>query len=60
MESALVTRRCKPCEGGVPPLTEGQARSMLAQLVRHWSIARDGKSIQAEFNFRNYYQTQAL
>jgi 4a-hydroxytetrahydrobiopterin dehydratase len=60
MESALVTRRCKPCEGGVPALPEAEARALLAQLGPHWKLAPDGKSLEALFNFRNYWQTTAF
>jgi 4a-hydroxytetrahydrobiopterin dehydratase len=60
MESTLAGRRCKPCEGGVPALTEAQARELLPQLDAHWKLAPDGKSIQAQFNFRNYWQTTAF
>jgi 4a-hydroxytetrahydrobiopterin dehydratase len=60
MDSALVTRRCKPCEGGVPALTGQQAHDLLAQIAQHWKLAPDAKSIQAQFNFRNYWQTTAF
>ncbi|HXG28449.1 MAG TPA: 4a-hydroxytetrahydrobiopterin dehydratase [Nevskiales bacterium] len=60
MESALVTRRCKPCEGGVPALSQAEARALLAQIGPHWKLAADAKSIEAQFNFRNYWQTTAF
>jgi 4a-hydroxytetrahydrobiopterin dehydratase len=60
MESALVSRRCKPCEGGIPALAEAQARELISQVGAHWNLATDGKSIQAQFNFRNYWQTTAF
>ncbi|MGH8454480.1 MAG: 4a-hydroxytetrahydrobiopterin dehydratase [Nevskiales bacterium] len=60
MESSLVSRRCKPCEGGIPALTDAQARELLTQIAPHWKLAADAKSIQAQFNFRNYWQTTAF
>lgn len=60
MESALVTRRCKPCEGGVPALTAAEATRLKAELGSQWNLATDHKAINAQFNFRNYWQTSAF
>ena len=60
MGSSLATKRCKPCEGGVAPLTADQTREYLTKVKPHWAVAADGKSIQATFDFRNYYQTLAF
>lgn len=60
MESSLVTRRCKPCEGGVPALSPSQASDLMQQLGTNWKLAADNKAIQATFNFRNYWQTTAF
>jgi 4a-hydroxytetrahydrobiopterin dehydratase len=60
MESALVSRRCKPCEGGVPALSQTEAQALLSQIGPHWKLAPDAKSIEAQFNFRNYWQTTAF
>jgi 4a-hydroxytetrahydrobiopterin dehydratase len=37
----LASRKCKPCEGGVPPLTKKQAEKLLLK-VKGWNLA-DGK-----------------
>lgn len=50
-------KRCKPCEGGVPPLSPDQADAMLAELDG-W--VREGDEIRKTFTFRNYYQTMAF
>ncbi len=55
--SDLASRKCKPCEGGVPPYTEQQARAMLAQL-KGWVIEQ-GKLVKL-YPFTNYYQTMAF
>ncbi len=47
-------KKCKPCEGGTPALTEDQIREYLARL-NGWSLA-EGK-ITRLFSFKNYYQT---
>lgn len=53
-------KRCKPCEGGVPPLDDATAREYLAQLDSGWTRSADGTRIQRTFKFRNYYQTTAF
>ena len=60
MESALVTRRCKPCEGGMPALAAAQVETLKKELGPQWTVAADHKSITAQFNFRNYWQTTAF
>ena len=57
MSDSLVGRSCRPCEGGVPPLTEARARELLAQ-VPGWELAA-GRLVRA-FAFKNYYQTTAF
>jgi 4a-hydroxytetrahydrobiopterin dehydratase len=53
----LATKKCKPCEGGVPPLDEAQAREMLKQL-KGWTL-EDGKLVKL-YGFQNHYQTMAF
>ncbi len=50
-------RRCKPCEGGTPPLSAEEADVMLTELDG-W--IREGGEIKKTFTFRNYYQTMAF
>ena len=50
----LTTRTCKPCEGGVPAMTEDEIAAMLPQ-VAGWAYV-DGH-IEKAFDFNNYYQT---
>ena len=54
---ALSSRRCKPCEGGSPPLRQEEADHYLATLPG-WEMA-DGRIIR-RFEFKNYYQTVAF
>ncbi len=49
--------KCKPCEGGVPPLTDDEADDLLATLDG-WE--RQGKLITKTCRFRNYYETMAF
>jgi 4a-hydroxytetrahydrobiopterin dehydratase len=55
--SDLVKRRCKPCEGGVPPLEPDAARELMKALNGNWSITDDGKSIVRLFEFAGYHRT---
>jgi 4a-hydroxytetrahydrobiopterin dehydratase len=41
----LRTKRCVPCEGGVPPLTEEEQRALLPQ-VPGWKVI-DGKLVKS-------------
>ena len=53
----LVKRRCKPCEGGVPPLESDAVRELMKALHDSWSLTDDGKSIVRLFEFAGYHRT---
>jgi 4a-hydroxytetrahydrobiopterin dehydratase len=53
----LAQKKCKPCEGGVPPYSEAQAMAQLEQL-KGW-IIEDGKLVKL-YPFRNYHETMAF
>lgn len=53
----LVAKRCKPCEGGVAPMSTAEIERMLGQL-QGWSY-REGV-ITKTFSFPNYWQTMAF
>jgi len=55
--SELAEKKCRPCEGGVAPYSEAEARAMLAQL-KGW-IIENGRLVKV-FPFRDYYQTMAF
>lgn len=57
MTEDLAEKSCKPCEGGVPPLTERQAKKLLEALHADWSINDDGLAIARTFRFRAYSRT---
>ena len=52
----LSERQCKPCEGGVEPLDVAAAEALMPQ-VPGWALDAAGRSIQREFEFRNFHQT---
>jgi 4a-hydroxytetrahydrobiopterin dehydratase len=53
----LARKKCKPCEGGIDPLTPEQIRPMLKGL-QGW--APDGKAITKTYQFKNYFETMSF
>jgi 4a-hydroxytetrahydrobiopterin dehydratase len=53
----LTNKSCKPCEGGVPPLTEPRIRELLAQLPG-WQV--QSGELARTYSFKNYYETMAF
>src|SRR3954454_12297584 len=49
----LAARKCRPCEGGVPPLTPDEVRD-LSRLVPLWAVTADGKRIRREWKARDF------
>ncbi len=58
--SDLTQKRCKPCEGGVAPLSRPEAEALMKQLHADWKLAEDGKSIRRERKFKNFYHTMSF
>lgn len=53
----LATKQCKPCEGGMPPLTPSEITTLLPQL-EGWQLL--DQRIWKTYDFKNYYQTMAF
>ena len=53
----LARKKCKPCEGGVAPLTPQQVAPMLKGLDG-WAL--DAGMIAKTYRFKNYYETMAF
>lgn len=53
----LTQRKCKPCEGGVAPLTPVEIATLLKRLTG-WTVA-DGV-LTRTYEFRNYPETMAF
>ena len=56
----LAARKCKPCEGGVAPLSRAAAAELLAQLSGAWVLSEDARLIRREFRFRDFYRTMSF
>ena len=57
MSEDLAERSCKPCEGGVEPLSADEARALLDQLHPDWTLSEDGLEIARRFEFPAYSRT---
>ena len=53
----LANKKCKPCEGGIQPLSQDKINILIKQLDG-W-VQRD-HTIGKVFDFKNYYQTMAF
>jgi len=53
----LARKKCKPCEGGVAPLTPQQIQPMLKGLPG-WAL--EGGMITKTYAFKNYFETMAF
>ena len=60
MSEPLAARRCKPCEGGMPPLTPAEAASLLAQVSGEWALVDAAHAIRRDFAFRDFYRTMSF
>ncbi len=56
----LREKYCQPCEGGVEPLTDPQARAHMTQLDAAWQLSSDGKQLRREYRFKNFYHTMSF
>lgn len=49
----LTQKKCKPCEGGVPPIEKAEAERLLAGLDG-WKFANGGKAIRREWKTKDF------
>ena len=55
----LESKKCVPCEGGIPPLGKAEIEEYRKQIDRDWQI-EDGSKITREFAFVNFMHTMAF
>src|SRR5437763_6552146 len=53
MSTDLTTKKCRPCEGGVPPLSPAEVRDLLTR-VPQWHLTPDGQRIRREWRVKNF------
>ena len=49
----LAEKQCVPCRGGVPPLDEGRAHELLAELGEAWTLNEAGH-LERRYECRNF------
>ncbi len=52
----LSTKKCKPCEGGVPPLKPAEIAELKKNISAEWVVLENSK-IKKEFFFVNFTHT---
>lgn len=57
--SELQTKRCVPCEGGIPPLKQEEIKAFLAE-IPGWEVSAEGTLISRRFEFKGFYKTMAF
>jgi 4a-hydroxytetrahydrobiopterin dehydratase len=56
----LAERKCKPCEGGVAPLTRPEAEKLLKELAGDWVLNMEAGALRRAFSFRDFYRTMSF
>ena len=59
MVETLTQKACTPCKGGIPPLTEGEAKALHTQ-VPDWDMADGARRIERAYRFRNFGEALAF
>lgn len=57
--SPLKDKHCKPCEGGVEPLSAAEAQRRLEE-VPFWNLSEGARELFRTFTFRDYHETMAF
>jgi 4a-hydroxytetrahydrobiopterin dehydratase len=60
MSPTLAARKCRPCEGGMPPLTPEQAAALLTQISKDWTLTDEARALRRNFAFRDFYRTMSF
>ena len=55
----LSSKRCRPCEGKVPALTQSEVQHFLSRCPG-WNVNSDYTEIHKDFEFKGYYKTIAF
>jgi 4a-hydroxytetrahydrobiopterin dehydratase len=65
MSESLISKRCVPCEGGIPQLTDMEIEQLMPR-VSNWQmkvVTMDGlpiRTIQKRFEFKNFRDAMAF
>lgn len=50
--------KCKPCEGGIPPLTADEIAALMPKLDGAWGVS--GNRLRRDFTFADHYHTMTF
>jgi len=60
MSEELANQHCRPCEGGIEPLSHAQAGELMQALHEGWTLSDDHLEISRRFEFPAYSRTLAF
>ena len=60
MTQPLADRHCVPCEGGVKPYTEAEARAALAALNSGWRLDGGARRLERDYRFKDFYRVMSF
>ena len=55
----LTSKKCVPCEGGTPPLTEDKVNELLSQVDSSWELF-ENKKIKLKLKFKDFVEAMAF
>ena len=55
----LTERHCKPCEGGMDPMSREEAQAVLHE-IPGWDLSDDAKAISRRFEFKGFFRTMSF
>ncbi len=55
--SNLAKKKCKPCEGGVSPLSKEASEELLKQLKPEWMLIDGGRMLANTYTFKDFALT---
>jgi 4a-hydroxytetrahydrobiopterin dehydratase len=53
LSAELVQKKCQPCEGGVAPVSAGEAKAQVEKLPG-WTLSADGKTIRKQWTAKDF------
>lgn len=59
LSSDLKQKKCKPCEGGVKPLTPDEYSSFLHKELKGWTVVEE-KKLEKKFVFKSFKEALAF
>lgn len=58
-DMALTSKKCTPCQGGIPPLTQDEAEKFRSN-VPDWELLDNATRIKRTFRTKNFMDAMAL